>query len=362
MKGFASGRHIFFVCITTIFGFGIFSAANLSTKYLSTSYWLALCACVALSLVPTVIFSVLARRYSQKTLYDYSPMLLGRVGHLLSFAFSLFYLIFSGLVISYYSHIVAMWILPNTDFRVICAVSVLICLYSLVRGFEGTVSLCSLLGVFAVITVIFIRILMLFSGDLTNILPFFDEITAKNGLKNSLFGCFPFFLGCGTLAIMPCQAQSKSNIIWAVLGVSVSGALLILVCSACIAMLGPLQTGLYTDAMVLAMKAFDISHITFIQRADIIFIITWSMLILSSSCCFMHIPYLYAKKLFGKGRCGAVGAVICAAVFCISLIPHDMDSALALIGKLGNSFGIFTAFVIPAVMLIRSEVLRHAEK
>lgn len=362
MRGFTSGRHIFFVCITTIFGFGIFSAANLSTKYLSTSYWLALCACVALSLVPTVIFSVLSRRYNKKTLYDYSPMLLGRVGHLLSLAFALFYLIFAGLVISYYSHVVAMWILPNTDFRIVCAVIVLICLYSIVRGFEGTLSLCSLLGAFAVITVIFIRILMLFSGDLSNILPFFDEITAKNGLKNSLFECFPFFLGCGTLAIMPCHERSKSNVIWAVLGVSVSGALLILVCSACIAMIGPLQTGLYTDAMVLAMKAFDISHITFIQRADIIFIITWSMLILSSSCCFIHIPYLYAKKLVGNGRSRLAGVVVCTITFCISLIPHDMDSALALIGSVGNSFGIFAVFAVPIVMLISSEVLRHAEK
>ncbi len=362
MKSFVHNRHIFFVCLISIFGFGIFSVANISAKSLSTSFWSAICVCALVFLLPAAVFSMLSRRYEDSNIYDYSTLAAGGIGKVLSFIFALFYLVFSALMLSYYSHIISMWILPNTSFRLICAFIAIVCFYALSCGLESVTRLVSLIGFFAVAAVIIVRIVMIFSGDLTNLLPIFSPETLKSGFADAFSDCLPFFFGIGTLAVIRLPKDAKSSFAGALLAITVATALMILVSAACMTMIGPLQAGMYEDAMVLAMKAFDISYVTFIQRADIIFIITWSLLILSSICCVVYIPHMYTKKLFNEKRSTLVRFCMCLLIFLIANIPADMTDALGIIATFCRTFGIFALFIIPLIILIFSEVRRHAKK
>lgn len=362
MKSFVHNRHVFFVCLISLFGFGIFSAANISAKSLSTSAWIAPAVCAIVFTFPALILSRLSSKYENSNIYEYSTLAAGRIGVALSFVFSLFYLLFCALMLSYYAHIISMWILPNTSFRFICAFIAVICFYALSCGFTSVTRLISMIGFLALCAVIIVRIVMIFSGDMTNLLPAIDTETLNEGFGDAFWGCLPFFFGVGTLAVIPRPKGVKSSFAGSLVAIISAGALLILVTAACMAMIGPLQTGMYEDAMVLAMKAFDISYVTFIQRADIIFIITWSLLILSSICCIIYVPYLHAEILFSKKKNTLVRFCMCLLIFIIANIPSDMTHALSLITSLCKYAGIFVIFIIPLIILIFPEVRRHAKK
>ena len=362
MKSFTYNRHVFFVCLISMLGFGIFSFANTGAKFLSTSSWITPLACAALFSFPAVILSILSVRYENCTIFEYAPICAGKTGKVLSIIFSLFYLIFSALMLSYYSHIISMWILPDTNFRLLLAFIIIICFYALSVGFSNVARVVAMLGFISVLVVIFIRIVMIFSGDLTNLLPAIDTETIKKGFSSSFFQTMPFFFGIGALSVIPRPSSSKSPLPGALFSIVSVAVLMILISSACMAIIGPLQTGLYEDAMVVAMKAFDVSYITFIQRADIIFIITWSLLILSSACCIIYIPYSHVKAVFAKKNPVFVRLGMCAVIFLSALIPSDITHALNLISLFCIRAGVFALFIIPSVLLIFSEVRRHEKK
>lgn len=361
MKKFLSGRQTFFVCIACILGPGIFSSANICTKYLSTSMWIAPLLCSLVFFVPAFLLCRLSRSH-QCSIYEYTKNLFGRFSPVLSLPFSVFYLIFSALLLSYYSHIISMWILPDTDYRLICAFICIICFYALTSSFTNTSRLITITVFLSSIAVITVRISMIMSGDIANLLPIYDNETVSNGFAAAFSGLFPFFFGTGILAIMPCSKKSFPSADSSFAAIITSGLILILVSYACMSTIGPLQTGMYEDAMILAMKAFDISQITFIQRADIIFIVTWSFLILSSISLVVFIPHAHIVKVFDKKHHTLARLFLCILIFLIAVIFGDMDSALYAVSRLCLTYGVFVLFIIPAILLIFTEVRRYEKK
>lgn len=360
MKSLVYDRQIFFMCLISVLGFGIFSTANTAAASLSTGAWLAVLTDSCLFAVSTAVFCRLAKRHEGDTLYDYSPKAAGTVGKVFSAVFALFYLSFAGLAVSYFSHIVSMWILPNTSFRLIAAFIVLICAAALLQSFTSTIRLTGFLGVITVITVIVIRLVMVFCGDTSNLLPIAEHDVLQSGFIHGAISCATFFFGTGILAIIPQSSLNKHSIRAGILGVLCAGAVLILVCEACISMLGPVQTGMYPDAMAVSMKAFDISRVTFIQRADIIFIITWTLLILPAACCICYIPYVYIRKKLPESKGSPIATtVVCALVFIIANTAKSMADALSYISLLCRTAGVAAVFIIPAILLILSEVRKH---
>lgn len=106
MKAFVQNRQIFFICLVPILGFGIFSVANTAVRYLSTGAWAAVLLAAVLILPAAIMLCALAKRYSGDTLMEYAPKAVGRAaGNVLSVVYALFYLVFGGLLISYFSHV-----------------------------------------------------------------------------------------------------------------------------------------------------------------------------------------------------------------------------------------------------------------
>ena len=199
-------------------------------------------------------------------------------------------------LISYFSHVVETWIPPHTDYRLIAAFITLICAYAISKDFTSLIRLVSFVGTLCVLAVLTVRLLMVFSSDTNNLLPLAEPQVLVSGIAEATGRLFAFFFCIGTLAIVPQGKRNKGSMLVVLLSVVCAALLLALVCAACIAVLGVPQTALYKDAMVLAMKTFDLSRSSFIQRADIIFIITWTLLILSAVCSVCYIPFVFIKN------------------------------------------------------------------
>ena len=362
MKSFVYDRQIFFMCLISVLGIGIFGIAHTGAAELSTGAWLAAAANSVIFCTGALILCFIMRRNEGATLYDISVKAAGRAaGEIFSFLFALFYLIFSGLAVSYFSHIVSAWILPNTSYRLIAALICFTCAAAMSKNFTSIIRLTGFLGVITVFTLIAIRAVMVFYGDTSNLEPIAEPEVVQNGLLSALTQCSPFFFGIGVLAVIPQSSQNKHSVLVSAGAVLFAGAVLVLICEACISVLGPVQTALYPDAMLLSMKAFDISRFTFIQRADIIFIITWTLLLLPASCCICSIPHVYLKRKFGEKSTRTCAYIIAAAVFILANTMSGISQALGCMTALCKTAGTVLVFIFPIIILILSEVRKHGK-
>lgn len=364
MKAFVHNRQIFFICLVPILGFGMFSTANTAVRYVSTSAWAAVLGAALLVLPAAVMLCVLAKRYPGDTIMEYAPKVAGKTaGNVLTAVYALFYLVFGGLLIAYFSHIVEAWVLPFTDYRLIAVFISLICVYALSKDFISLVRLVSFIGLLCVVAVVIMRILMIFSGDTSNLLPLWEPQAVKTGLLPSMSRIFAFFCCVGTLAVIPQNKSNKGSIIVVVSAILGAALLLAVVCAACISVLGVPQTALYKDAMVLAMKTFDISRSVFIQQADIVFIAAWALLILSAVCSVCYVPFSWIKEKTSQSAARKAGtASLSAALFIISIIPAEFAAALHLLYIVCLTLGILALFAVPLIILILSEVSRREKK
>lgn len=363
MKAFAHNRQIFILCLVPVLGFGIFSVANTSVRYLSTSAWISVLAAAVLILPAALMLCALAKRYPGQTLMEYAPKAVGvAAGKTLALLYSLFFLTFGGLLVSYFSHVVQAWILPHTDYRFVAAFICLICAYALTKDFTSIVRLISFIGVISVAAVLLIRILMVFEGDKNNLLPFVEPEVLLAGFYDAARRMFSFFFCVGLLAVVPQRKENKHTMLVVTLAILAAAVILILVCAACISILGVPQTALYKDAMVLAMKTFDISRATFIQRSDVIFIVTWTMLILCTICGVCYVPFTFIKTLEKKRQRGGVGVLVSVLLFVIAIVPSDYANALAIINWICPTFGVAALYGIPLILLIASGVRKHEKR
>ncbi len=363
MKTNIRNRQIFIVSLTSILGFGIFGTSHIAAKYMSTGAWLSILLASLIFIIPAAILSSLSKKYATDTLFVYSKKSVGiKTGNIFSAIYALFYLIFTALLLSYFSHIISMWILPNTNYHLICAFLVLICIYTLSRGFTSTVRMVSLTGTISALAVIIIRTTMVFSGDMRNLFPLLEANYLPLPLIKATLFTSVFFFGIGVLAIVPNSSTQKSDKFSAIFGIIAGALILILICASCFCVLSPLATSIYSDAVSLSMKAFDISRITFIQRADIIFIITWTTLMLSSLCTLLYIPHTYIKTAFPKTKNALTNSLIGIFIYLVTTIIPDTDRAMQYISIISYTLGVLALFIIPSIIFICSEVKNEKKK
>ncbi len=362
MRTPVSTRQIFIVSLVSVIGFGIFATSSIGASYMSTGAWISILCAGIIFARPAIFLTTLSRKHDGDTIFSYSQKIVGNLaGKLFSAIYAVFYLLFCAFALSYFSHIVSMWILPNTSFRFIAIFIVLVCAYALSRGFTSVIRLVSFLGTLVVFTVIIIRIIMIFSGDAINLLPIFEKEVVIKGFIKGTSAVSVFFFGVGVLGIIPHNKNAKGSVFASMGGVLVSSLVLILVCLSCFSMLGPLRTGMYFDAVALSMKAFDISRVTFIQRADIIFIITWALLMLCAICLISHIPYAYIKALLPKNKKSLGEIAVCVPVFIIAALLPNMEYAVDYLNILCMTLGIGALFIIPLILFV-AEVRNEKKK
>ena len=112
---------------------------------------------------------------------------------------------------------------------------------------------------------------------------------------------------------------------------------------------------------MLSVKAFDISSVSFIQRADIIFIITWTLLVLNGVCSICHIPYVYVKRILPNVKEYMKIIVVAILIFIVASLPFDAQSALLYINIWCKTLGVFVLFIMPVIIFAFSGV-RHEKK
>lgn len=356
------GRMLILTMVPIV-GFGIFDVANLSARAASTTAWLAIVLAGVLILPSVFMLNYLSRHHEGMEITAYAQKILGKHGgHIVSYLYLLFYTIFFGFLVSYFSYIVKLWILPDVNLHLIAAFLIIVCMLTASKDFTSVLRLVCFVSILAILAMVVMRTAMFFiKGDLNRILPLFEAERLNMTFVRGVLKIFPFFFGVGVLAVIP-QKRKRGASGGTYLAVGVAVLLLILAASACISLIGVKQTAIYRDAMVMSMKQLNFARLNFTQRTDILFIITWTAFILCASAVMSYIPKTIFIRLHENADRPLFYLIYALLLFLLSLIPQSLEQVMDLIWKCCMTLGVLALFVLPLLLIIVMGVKTHGKR
>ncbi len=277
------GISVFLMCCVGMLGAGLFALPAAATYFAATFYWGVILTAGAVALAAALLFGGVG----DQTFCDACIKILPRGGRLLAWIYVSVYAAVAAFLLVYFSVTVQHWFL-NGSSRLFTALFLnAICLYTAAKPTKTLVRLLAFLGVFLLLTIVVMRFVLLFSGDLRNLLPLTEGFSSAR-FPGAVGFIFAFFVSIGSIGVLEVKKKAKQRAsAWAVV---VSTAIFILATAGCISMLGSNQTAKYMDSAVLAMKNLNLAKTDFLQRGDMVFIVTWSFLVPSAGALAAHIP------------------------------------------------------------------------
>lgn len=352
MKISKRGIALFLSCCTGLLGLGLFSLPTAAAYFGSTVYWLYLLCAMLLALLAAALFSAAFPDTFAKTCQTCFP----KFAKLLSIAYMLFCTLTTALLFAYYAHTVQGWFLDMVPRAGIALFLILICLLTAAKPLRTILCLVGVCAAFVLPTILIMRCIMLFSGDVRNLLPLWESAQLKNLPDGILFmaGFFalPSIVGSLRLPKRTKFFASGGAIIFCF-------ALFCLATAACISILGPTQAARHLSSTVLAMKNLRLTKLDFFRRADMIFILTWSVLILSAGSLSAHIPFAALRSLCPRIKNAPILIAFFALYAVVACSIPSEETALHLYIYTSLIGGAVFYILLPPVILIKRRFSRE---
>lgn len=362
LKQSLTDRQIAFLLFGIIVGFGVVSLPKEVAEKAGTGGWFSIIIATGISIALTFIIVYLGQVYEDKTIYEYSELL---VGKFLTSIFMIFYIVyyflFFTMITRMSSEIIKLTILFKTPVWVLSLLLLVVAYYAITRGLEGIARLCELYGIIILLIAFSFHILIFTKGQLINLRPFLVVEDLPLYFKASAALIIPF-LGMELLTLVPMNRKNNKNVVkYSVLMMVVIGLLYIVEIESCISVIGVDDIIHYKDALIATVRRVDIPYLSFLRRLDGIVLSSWIM----AAFCTITV-FAYGTAFLVNKICNRVSFNLSSfVVFCISLIvsqiPGTINQTLSVIQFTGY-LSIVAAGGIPILLLIITKVKKYDKK
>jgi len=340
------GIQLFFICCCGILGVGLFSVPTAAAYFGQTFYWGHLLLGGTLAVAPILFCSLVSDRALPKAYMTHFPT----TGKWLCVAHAAVYAALTACLLAYYTHTLRGWFLDGVPRFLTALFLCAICVFAAAKPMRTLFRTVSFLTVFVLLAVLSMRIVMLFCGDTRNLLPLCEQAYVRT-LPQGVAFLAPFFIFSGVLTAVDAPKRTK---VWAGLfSVVACTLLLILASAACISILGPIQTAHNLNSSVLAMKNLNLSAMDFFQRGDLVFILTWSMLILCTGALGAHLPLQALHAAFPRAKRSAFALALFLVCLWSALVLPSEEAALQLLQNTAQFGGCIVLILLPTVLCLQ---------
>jgi spore germination protein (amino acid permease) len=361
MEKQVSNRQIFFITFVILTGFTVIELPKTMANSAGTGAWIdILIATIVFSLIISILIS-LNNMFKNKTLFEYSTLLVGKV---LTYIFTSIYILyfFGVLVIAlrYNAELIKLDLLVETPIWVTILVMVFFSTYAASKGLANIGRILEFFGTIIIGFFIIISLIMILGGDLLNVLPVFEKEEIGSYINALPLTIMPF-LGLELLTMMPLTDKNKKAGWYGIGAIVSAGIIYIIIITATYAILGVEDTGTYTNALLVAIRRLEIDMFQFLKRLDIVALITWMFAVFCMITLDIYVVSEYTSKLFNKSSGKIV--LICFGIigFISALLPNNITTVNLIFNYLTTYFGLLPAFVIPTILFIVAKVKKNAE-
>lgn len=357
-----TNRQIVFIIFGVLVGYGVMGLPKNVAENAGTGGWFTLIITTAITIFFTYIITYLGYVHKNKTIYEYSEILTGKI---ITYIFISIYIIYYFLVFSMVARIscetIKLTILVKTPLWVLCFIFLFTAYYALIKRLRVIARLCEVYGVIIITMATIMHLVMFTQGEIINMRPFFVIEDIPIYLKASIKLIFPF-LGIEILTIIPFDKNNNKKIFkYTAFMVAFIGFLYILVAESCISVMGVDGIIYYNDALLATIRRIDIQSLQFIRRLDGIFLNLWIMTVFCTMTIWGYGATLLLSKLFNKIHFNLLSFIVVFIAYIISQIPATFEQVQKILEYM-SYYGLVVMVIIPAILFYITKVKEYDKK
>jgi spore germination protein len=352
-----TNRQIAFLVFGTVVGYGILGLPKTITEKAGTGGWFTLIMALGVVITFTCTTTYLAYVHENKTLYDYSNILVGKyITIIFMIIYIMYFFIFVTMITRISSESIKLMILINTPVWALSLIFLSVAYYAVIKRLGVIARICEIYGFIIVIGALIIYVSMFTQGKLINLKPFFIPEQVGEYVKATVVTIVPF-LGIEILTIIPIDRRKNDKKIFKyVVGiVTFIGILYILNVESCISVMGVDGIVYYEDALFATIRRIDIKSLEFLERIDGIFIVLWLMAIFCTITLGAYGSIFMISKLCKNIKFELLAFVVITIGFIVSQVPRSIDDVRIILEYLAY-LGLVTSGLIPIILLVVTKV------
>ncbi|WP_066826848.1 GerAB/ArcD/ProY family transporter [Clostridium tepidiprofundi] len=355
-----SNKQIIFIIYGTIVGYGIVGLPRKAVEAAGTSGWICILIAGIISTFVTHMILYLSYVYKDKTLFEYSNILVGKyITYVFVSIYIIYFFIMFTMITRISSEVIRLTILLETPQMVLCIFFYLVAYYAVMKKIRVVGRLNEIYSIITICFIVSIQLTMFSQGKLINLKPYVVTSDVVVYFINSFKMIFSF-LGMEILVAIPLTKENDKKIFkyssFMIIGLTF---LYIILTESCIALMGVDDVIHYKDVLFVAIRRVDIQPLQFLRRMDGIFISAWIMVIICSVMLFSYGAILFVDKLFNKIKYNIIVFVVFVLSFVFSQIPKTIAQIEKIIDML-SYLGVVTVLIIPLILFIITKVKRYA--
>jgi len=348
-----TNRQLFFIIIISALGFSASELPKILGESAGTGAWFTLLLATAFFAVDVFIIVYLGYVYKEKSLFEYSRLLVGKtVSGLFAVIYLVYFFIMLSLIVRSSADTIKAEILFKTPVWATALLILTISLYAASKGLTNIGRIIEYLGLISLVTGFILYFITFTQGDFLNVMPLYD-LEEKNRYFNALPSTIFCYLGYEVITIIPFTERNGVKALWtAILSMLVLCCFFILIVESCYAILGLDDIVNYNYPLIIAIRRLDIAIFQFAKRLDLFFIMAWLTSVFCSLSILSFTTAEYVRKLAPKLNKNLALTLTGALAFGSGLIIPNAEDVSELFVRFINYFGLIPAFGIPMLLLI----------
>jgi len=318
-----TNRQMFFMFILVISSFRTTDIPQLVAKNLGRSGWiLILVYAVPFSLV-ALMLAKLNNMFKGMTLYEYGPILLGKVISRI-LCLLLFIYLFSVLIFLNHTmnNLISMNFLPRTKPVYSLAAATALFGFVVYKGTDTIARLLELLGILYVVATLVLGLLMLAQSEITNILPLYNPSDGAE-LATSMLKFATIFGGIENLLMIPFTKRNQGAPKAAFFSIVCISILFVLITEGSIGLLGVNNATAYNDAFIEAIK---LAEAPVIERTDLFYLTFGLTSLFSGLMILIHSLVEILLKMLPRAKRWLVVSSVCAVSYATALFAAQVPA------------------------------------
>lgn len=359
MNKILTNRQIAFMIYATTIGYGVINIPKTAVEGGGTGGWVSLLIAAIIFMLFTYIITYLQYVYENKTLYEYSGPLVGKlITYIFLIICILYFFTFFSMIARIYAETFRLIFLNKTPVVYICILFYIVVFYALKKGIVIIGRVCEIYAFLNIIGFTFINFLLCTKGTLLNIQPLFvkeDIITYIKGVTKLILP----FLGVEIILFLPISRTNNKNIFkYTTLMVGFIGIFYIYIAEATISVVGIDSVVNLSAVSFSVLRGIDIYHLEFFRRIDGAYILFWTMNIFCEVCLWGYGTISFTKKIIKNSKHRYTASIITFISFIAAIIPKTKEQVESVI-KYNSYLGIIVSLIIPGILFIVTKVKKY---
>ena len=346
-----SSKQLSYLTVALIFSTGILYLPSITLKHSGNGGWLSPFISMLAGMIVIFIITFLHGKYPAKTLTDYLPQLVGKVGAKIFGALYALFFWDCGLdVIREIIGVVRATLLPHTPILPVCFPIAMAIMYALYCGIEATARFAELVAFTMPVMVLILAIGVMGSLHGNAYFPLLDS-----GWSGVIRGAFVPASWFGEVVIiaylLPAVADGQKVLPRLILSLVLTAGLLSIMAVLIIGVLGASEAGRTQLASFEVMRYVQFGD--FLQHIDALFLLPWILLMLIKGLLFFHVTVISFSQTM---RLSNYKFTIIPLLFLAALVSHWLFLDEFTLGQfleiVWPNYSLFFEVIVPIVLFI----------